>query len=161
MYDYSVDFQVQRAEIRKTGYSMINSILHSSQTMSDSVKYAALTGLIGASMADSVPNVPVKPTIPLTPPLNGIESVIPHTKYMVLLERSKLIDFILIELKTRVLEGEPAQSLPLKMSANYGAHALLNRPSRARLVNSKQILTSYGITHFKFFTVLILLLGFW
>lgn len=130
---------------------MINNILHSSQTMSDSVKYAALTGLIGASMADSVPCVPVKPTIPLTPPINGIESVIPHTKYMVLLERSKLIDFILIELKTKVLEGEPTQSLPLKMSANYGAHSLLNRPSRARSVHSKCNLISLCIKRINYF----------
>ncbi|XP_049884481.1 probable E3 ubiquitin-protein ligase HERC2 isoform X2 [Pectinophora gossypiella] len=126
--------QVQRADIRKNGYSMINSILHSSQTMSESVKYAALTGLLGACMADSVPYVPLKPTIPLSPPLKGIESVIPYSKYMVLLERSKLMDFVLIELKARVLEGEHTQSLPLKMSANYGAHALLNRPSRARFL---------------------------
>lgn len=127
-----VQFQVQRAEIRKNGYSMINSILNSSQTMSDSIKYAALAGLLGACMADAVPYIPLKPTIPLTHPLIGIESVIPYTKYMVLLERSKLMDFILIELKARVLEGEHTQALPLKMSANYGAHALLNRPSRAR-----------------------------
>lgn len=113
---------------------MINSILHATQTMSESVKYAALVGLLGASMADSVPQVPLKPTIPLTPPLKGIESVIPYSKYMVLLERSKLMDFVLIELKSRVLEGEQHQSLPSKMSANYGAHALLNRPSRARSV---------------------------
>lgn len=120
--------------MRKNGYSMINCILHSSQTMSQSVKYAALAGLLGASMADSIPFVPIKPTIPLLPPLKGIESVIPYSKYMVLLERSKLMDFILIELKARVLEGEQSQPLPLKMSANYGAHALLNRPSRARSV---------------------------
>ncbi|KAI5642407.1 regulator of chromosome condensation (RCC1) repeat domain-containing protein [Phthorimaea operculella] len=126
--------QVQRAEIRKNGYSMINSILHSSQTMSESVKYAALAGLLGTSMADSVPYVHMKPTIPLSPPLKGIESVIPYVKYMVLLERSKLMDFVLIELKARVLEGEHTQPLPLKMSANYGAHALLNRPSRARFL---------------------------
>lgn len=113
---------------------MINTILHSSQTMSESVKYAALSGLLGISMASSVPSVPVKPTIPLIPPLNGIESVIPYSKYMVLLERAKLIDFVLIELKARVLEGEHTQALPLKMSANYGAHALLNRPARARFV---------------------------
>lgn len=113
---------------------MINNILHSSQTMSESVRYAALSGLLGASMADAVPYVPLKPTMPLTPPLKGIESVIPYSKYMVLLERSKLMDFILIELKAKVLEGEQTQPLPLKMSANYGAHALLNRPSRARLV---------------------------
>ncbi|KAJ2946601.1 hypothetical protein O0L34_g12657 [Tuta absoluta] len=126
--------QVQRAEIRKNGYSMINNILHSSQTMSESVKYAALAGLLGTSMADSVPYVHMKPTMPLLPPLKGIESVIPYVKYMVLLERSKLMDFVLIELKARVLEGEHTQSLPLKMSANYGAHALLNRPSRARFL---------------------------
>lgn len=125
-------FQVQRAEIRKNGYCMINNILHSSQTMSESVKYAALAGILGASMADSVPYVHLKPSIPLTPPMKGIESVIPYSKYLVLLERSKLMDFVLIELKSRVLEGEQTQSLPLKMSANYGAHALLNRPSRAR-----------------------------
>lgn len=100
--------------------------------MSESVKYAALTGLLGASMADSVPNTQLKPSIPLTKPLKSIESVIPYLKYMVLLERAKLMDFILIELKARVLEGEQTQPLPLKMSANYGAHALLNRPSRAR-----------------------------
>ncbi|KAL4709830.1 hypothetical protein ACJJTC_001284, partial [Scirpophaga incertulas] len=126
--------QVQRAEMRKKGYIMINSILHSSQTMSDSIKYAALVGLLGGSMADSVPYAPIKPTMPLTPPLMGIESVIPHSKYMVLLERSKLMDFVLIELKARVLEGEQSQPLPLKMSANYGAYALLNRPSRARFL---------------------------
>ncbi|XP_013183359.2 probable E3 ubiquitin-protein ligase HERC2 [Amyelois transitella] len=126
--------QVQRAEMRRNGYSMINAILHSSQTMSESVKYAALTGVLGLSLADSVPHVPVKPTIPLTPPLNGIESVIPYSKYMVLLERSKLMDFVLIELKARVLEGEQTQALPLKMSANCGAHALLNRPARARFL---------------------------
>ncbi|CAH0405793.1 unnamed protein product [Chilo suppressalis] len=126
--------QVQRAEIRKKGYNIINSILHSSQTMSESVKYAALAGLLGGSMADSVPYAPIKPTIPLAPPLKGIESVIPYSKYMVLLERSKLMDFILIELKARILEGEQSQPLPLKMSANYGAHALLNRPSRARFL---------------------------
>ena len=100
--------------------------------MSDSVKYAALAGLLGANMADAVPFIQLKPTMPLTYPLIGIESVIPYSKYMVLLERSKLMDFILIELKARVLEGEHTQALPLKMSANYGAHALLNRPSRAR-----------------------------
>lgn len=127
---------MQRAEIRQNGYSIINSILCSSQTMSESIKYAALSGLLGASYADSVPQVPLKPTIPLTLPLQGIESVIPYTKYMVLLERSKLMDFILIELKARVLEGEQNQTLPLKMSANYGAHALLNRPSRARYVKN-------------------------
>nr|XP_026484631.1 probable E3 ubiquitin-protein ligase HERC2 isoform X1 [Vanessa tameamea] len=126
--------QVQRADIRKTGYSVINNILHSTQTMSESIKYAALSGLLGASIADSVPNAPIKPSIPLTMPLNGIESVIPYLKYMVLLERSKLMDYILIELKARVLEGEQNQPLPLKMSANYGAHALLNRPSRARFL---------------------------
>ncbi|KAJ0180993.1 hypothetical protein K1T71_003078 [Dendrolimus kikuchii] len=126
--------QVQRAEIRRTGYSMINSILHSSQTLSESVKYAALVGLLGACMADSVPYVPLKPTMPLIPPMKGIESVIPYSKYMVLLERSKLMDFVLIELKAKVLEGEQNQPLPLKMSANYGAHALLNRPSRARFL---------------------------
>ncbi|XP_052754599.1 probable E3 ubiquitin-protein ligase HERC2 isoform X2 [Galleria mellonella] len=126
--------QVQRAEMRRNGYNMINAILHSSQTMSESVKYAALAGLLGASFADSVPQIPLKPTISLTPPLTGIESVIPYSKYMVLLERSKLMDFILIELKARVLEGEQTQPLPLKMSANYGAHALLNRPSRARFL---------------------------
>lgn len=120
--------------MRRNGYSMINSILHSSQTMSESIKYGALSGLLGGCMADSIPLVPMKPTMPLTPPLTGIESVIPYTKYMVLLERSKLMDFILIELKARVLEGEQSQALPLKMSANYGAHALLNRPSRARFV---------------------------
>lgn len=123
---------MQRAEIRRNGYSMINNILHSSQTLSESVKYAALVGLLGACMADSIPYVPLKPTMPLTPPLIGIESVIPYSKYMVLLERSKFMDFILIELKAKVLEGEQNQPLPLKMSANYGAHALLNRPSRAR-----------------------------
>ncbi|XP_047031157.1 probable E3 ubiquitin-protein ligase HERC2 [Helicoverpa zea] len=126
--------QVQRAEIRKNGYSMINSILNSSQTMSESIKYAALSGLLGACMAEAIPYVPLKPTIPLTHPLIGIESVIPYSKYMVLLERSRLMDFILIELKARVLEGEQTQPLPLKMSANYGAHALLNRPSRARFL---------------------------
>lgn len=113
---------------------MINSILHSTQTMSESIKYGTLSGLLGGCFADSVPFVGMKPTIYLTPPLKGIESVIPYTKYMVLLERSKLMDFVLIELKARVLEGEQNQTLPLKMSANYGAHALLNRPSRARLV---------------------------
>lgn len=131
-----VYFQMQRAEIRKTGYKMINSILHSSQTMSESVKYAALTGVIGANMADSVPYVALKPTIPLTPPLRNIESVIPYSKYMILLERAKLLDFVMIELRSRVLEGEAispsSQNMPLKMSANCGAHALLNRPSRAR-----------------------------
>ncbi|KAL0895990.1 hypothetical protein ABMA27_011981 [Loxostege sticticalis] len=126
--------QTQRAEMRKNGYNMINSILHSAQTMSESIKYAALVGILGGSMADSVPYAPIKPTIPLSPPLKGIESVIPYSKYMVLLERSKLMDFILIELKARVLEGEQNQPLPLKMSANYGAHALLNRPSRARFL---------------------------
>ncbi|XP_028033518.1 probable E3 ubiquitin-protein ligase HERC2 [Bombyx mandarina] len=126
--------QVQRAEIRRTGYSIINSILHSSQTMSESVKYGALVGLLGASMAESVSGVLLKPTIPLTPPLDSIESVIPYSKYMVLLERSKLMDFVLIELKARVMEGEQHQTLPTKMSANYGAHALLNRPSRARFL---------------------------
>ncbi|XP_022827451.1 probable E3 ubiquitin-protein ligase HERC2 [Spodoptera litura] len=126
--------QVQRAEMRKNGYSMINSMLNSSQTMSDSIKYAALTGILGANIAESVPYVALKPSIPLTHPLSGIESVIPYSKYMVLLERSKLMDFILIELKARVLEGEQTQALPLKMSANYGAHALLNRPSRARFL---------------------------
>ncbi|XP_038209104.1 probable E3 ubiquitin-protein ligase HERC2 [Zerene cesonia] len=126
--------QVQRAEIRRKGYSIINSIIHSSQTMSDSIKYAALSGISGACMADSVPHTPLKPTIPLTRPLQGIESVIPYLKYMVLLEKSKLMDFILIELKTRVVEGEQSQPLPLKMSANYGAHALLNKPSRARFL---------------------------
>lgn len=118
--------------MRKKGYSMINSMLNSSQTMSDSIKYAALAGILGANIAESVPFVALKPSIPLTHPLLGIESVIPYSKYMVLLERSKLMDFILIELKARVLEGEQTQALPLKMSANYGAHALLNRPSRAR-----------------------------
>ncbi|KAH9645818.1 hypothetical protein HF086_012545 [Spodoptera exigua] len=126
--------QVQRAEMRKNGYSMINSMLNSSQTMSDSIKYAALAGILGANIAESVPYVALKPSIPLTHPLLGIESVIPYSKYMVLLERSKLMDFILIELKARVLEGEQTQALPLKMSANYGAHALLNRPSRARFL---------------------------
>ncbi|CAG4926206.1 unnamed protein product [Colias eurytheme] len=126
--------QVQRAEIRRKGYSIINSIIHSSQTMSDSIKYAAMSGIAGACMADSVPNTPLKPTIPLTRPLQGIESVIPYLKYMVLLEKSKLMDFILIELRTRVIEGEQSQPLPLKMSANYGAHALLNRPARARFL---------------------------
>ncbi|CAH2243797.1 jg12710 [Pararge aegeria aegeria] len=126
--------QIQRADIRRIGYSVINNILHSSQTMSESIKYAALSGLLGASMADSVPNTHLKPSIPLTKPLESIESVIPYSKYMVLLERSKLMDFILIELKARVLEGEHTQPLPLKMSANYGAHALLNRPSRARFL---------------------------
>ncbi|CAG9575570.1 unnamed protein product [Danaus chrysippus] len=126
--------QVQRADIRRTGYSVINSILNSSQTMSESIKYAALCGLIGACMADSVPNAPLKPTIPLTKPLENIESVIPYLKYMVLLERSKMMNFILNELKAKVLEGEQTQPLPLKMSANYGAHALLNRPSRARFL---------------------------
>ncbi|CAH0722311.1 unnamed protein product, partial [Brenthis ino] len=126
--------QVQRAEIRKTGYSIINSILHSSQTLSESVKYAALSGLLGASMADSVPNAPIKPSMPMTVPLENIESVIPYLKYMVLSERSKLMDYVLIELRARVLEGEQNQPLPLKMSANYGAHALLNRPSRARFL---------------------------
>ncbi|CAH2068345.1 unnamed protein product, partial [Iphiclides podalirius] len=128
--------QVQRAEIRKSGYKIINKMLHSSQTMSPSVKYAALSGLSGASMADSVPRLPLKPTIPLTLPLKDIESVIPYSKYMVLQERSKLMDFVLIELKARVLEGEHHQPLPLKMSANYGAHALLNKPSRARYLIS-------------------------
>lgn len=127
---------MQRADIRKTGYNMINSILHSSQTMSDSVKYAALTGIIGVNVADSVPFLALNPTIPLTPPLKGIESVIPYSKYMILLERAKLLDFVMIELKAKVLEGEgnspSSQSMPLKMSANCGAHALLNRPSRAR-----------------------------
>ncbi|KAG6464463.1 hypothetical protein O3G_MSEX014531 [Manduca sexta] len=126
--------QVQRAEIRKNGYSMINCILHSSQTMSESIKYAALVGMLGASMAESVPQVPLKPTIPLTLPLKGIESVLPYSKYMVLLERSQLMEFVLIELKARVAEGEQHQPLPSKMSANYGAHALLNRPSRARFL---------------------------
>ncbi|CAB3257193.1 unnamed protein product [Arctia plantaginis] len=126
--------QVQRGEMRRNGYSMINSILHSTQTMSESIKYGTLSGLLGGCFADSVPYVAIKPTINMTPPLKGIESVIPYTKYMVLLERSKLMDFILIELKARVLEGEQNQSLPLKMSANYGAHALLNRPSRARFL---------------------------
>ncbi|CAK1599489.1 unnamed protein product [Parnassius mnemosyne] len=128
--------QVQRAEIRKNGYKIINKILHLSQTMSESVKYAALSGLVGASMADSAPHTLLKPTVPLTLPLKGIESVIPYSKYMVLLERSKLMDFILIELKAKVLEGEQHQPLPLKMSANYGAHALLNKPSRARFLIS-------------------------
>lgn len=123
---------MQRAEIRKSGYKIINKMLHSSQTMSPSVKYAALSGLLGASMADSVPHVALKPTMPLTLPLKGIESVTPYSKYMVLREKSKLMDFVLIELKARVLEGEHHQPLPLKMSANYGAHALLNKPSRAR-----------------------------
>lgn len=111
---------------------MINSIVHSSQTMSETIKYGALVGILGASFADSAPNVQLKPTVPLAQPLKGIESVSPYTKYMILLERSKLMDFVLIELKARVLEGEQHQPLPLKMSANYGAHALLNRPSRAR-----------------------------
>lgn len=133
--DFFINKQVQRAEIRRTGYSIINSILHSSQTMSESVKYGALVGLLGASMAESVSGVLLKPTIPLTPPLDSIESVIPYSKYMVLLERSKLMDFVLIELKARVMEGEQHQTLPTKMSANYGAHALLNRPSRARYTN--------------------------
>lgn len=125
--------------MRKNGYNMINNILHSAQTMSESVKYAALVGLLGGSIADSVPYAPIKPTIPLTLPLKGIESVIPYSKYMVLLERSKLMDYILIELKARVLEGEQTQALPLKMSANYGAHALLNRPARARCVKKRCI----------------------
>lgn len=120
--------------MRRNGYNMINAILYASQTMSESVKYAALVGLLGGSFADSVPHTPIKPSIPLIPPLNGIESVIPYSKYMVLLERSKLMDFVLIELKARVSEGEQSQPLPLKMSANYGAHALLNRPSRARYI---------------------------
>ncbi|XP_068628740.1 probable E3 ubiquitin-protein ligase HERC2 [Battus philenor] len=128
--------QIQRAEIRKTGYKIINKILHSSQTMSECVKYAALSGLMGASMADSVPHTPLKPTIPLTLPLKGIESVIPYTKYMVLQERSKLMDFVLVELRAKVLEAEQHQPLPLKMSANYGAHALLSKPSRARFLIS-------------------------
>ena len=85
-------------------------------------------------MADSVPNAPIKPSIPMTVPLEKIESVIPYLKYMVLQERSKLMDYVLIELRARVLEGEQSQPLPLKMSANYGAHALLNKPSRARYV---------------------------
>lgn len=114
---------------------MINTILHSSQTLSESVKYAALAGLLGACLSDAVPYVALKPTMPLTHPLIGIESVIPYSKYMVLLERSKLMNYILIELKARVLEGEQTQTLPLKTSANCGAHALLNRPSRARFVN--------------------------
>ncbi|VVD02571.1 unnamed protein product [Leptidea sinapis] len=123
--------QVQRAEMRRNGYSIINSIINSSQTMSDSIKYAAFSGVMGARYADSVPHIQLHPVMPLTKPLQGIESVIPYLKYMVLLEKSKLMDFILIELKARVLEGEQIQPLPLKMSANYGAHALLNRPSRA------------------------------
>ncbi|XP_041973907.1 probable E3 ubiquitin-protein ligase HERC2 [Aricia agestis] len=126
--------QIQRAEIRLNGYFIINSVLNSAQTMSESIKYAALSGLLGASMADSVPHSPLKPTIPFTPPLRGIESVIPHTKYMVLLERSKLMEYVLIELKAKVQEGEQSQPLPLKLSANYGAHALLNKPSRARFL---------------------------
>lgn len=115
---------------------MINNILHASQTMSEPVKYAALTGLLGANMAHAPPPVPLKPTMPLGPPLAGIESVIPYSKYMVLLERAKLMDFILLELKAKVLDGEHNQQLPLKMSANYGAHALLSRPSRARSVKT-------------------------
>ncbi|XP_022131000.2 probable E3 ubiquitin-protein ligase HERC2 [Pieris rapae] len=126
--------QIQRAEIRRNGYLIINSIINSSQTMSDSIKYAALSGILGACMADSVPHTQLKPSIPLKKPLEGIESVIPYLKYMVLLEKSKLMDFILIELKSRVIEGEQSQPLPLKMSANYGAHALLNKPARARFL---------------------------
>ncbi|XP_072935158.1 probable E3 ubiquitin-protein ligase HERC2 [Epargyreus clarus] len=126
--------QMQRAEIRRNGYYIINKILHASQTMSESIKYAALVGVLGASLADSVPQVSLKPTIPLKKPLDGIESVIPYTKYMVLLERSILFDFVLLELKAKVIEGEHSYPLPLKMSANYGAHALLNKPSRARFI---------------------------
>lgn len=122
---------MQRAEIRKNGYKIINKILHSTQTMSESVKYAVFAGLCGASLADS-PNTPLKPTIPLTLPLKGIESVIPYTKYMVLLERSRLMDYVLIELRAKVLEAEQQQPMPLKMSVNFGAHALLTKPSRAR-----------------------------
>lgn len=114
------------------GYAIINRILHSSQTMSESIKYAALSGVLGANIADAPPPTPLKPSMPLTFPLKGIESVIPYSKYMILLERSKLMDYVLIELKSKVLEGEQSQPLPLKMSANYGAHALLNKPSRAR-----------------------------
>ncbi|GBP72265.1 E3 ubiquitin-protein ligase HERC2 [Eumeta japonica] len=123
--------QMQRAEIRKTGYSIINSILYASQTMADTVKYASLTGILGSSISDSAPPTPLLPSTPLTPPLSGIESVIPYSKYMILLERSKLLDFVLLELKAKVLEGEQYLPLNLKTSANYGAHALLNKPSRA------------------------------
>ncbi|KPJ06671.1 putative E3 ubiquitin-protein ligase HERC2 [Papilio machaon] len=135
--------QVQRAEIRKNGYKIINKILHSSQTMSESVKYAAFAGLCGASMADS-PNTQLKPTIPLTLPLKGIESVIPYTKYMVLLERSRLMDYVLIELRAKVLEAEQHQPMPLKMSVNFGAHALLTKPSRARFLISLLTLVVEG-----------------
>lgn len=129
-----LDFQTKRAEIRRNGYVMINKLLCAVQTMSDSIKYAGLVGLLGGLMYESPPYSPLKPHYPLTPSIQGIESVIPYTKYMVLLEKSKLLDYILIELKAKVLNGEMAVPLPLKMSANYGAHALLNKPARGRQV---------------------------
>ncbi|XP_048005438.1 probable E3 ubiquitin-protein ligase HERC2 [Leguminivora glycinivorella] len=126
--------QIKRAEIRLSGYAMINKLICAAQTMSETVKYASVTGLIGGSVSETPPHSPLRPHHPLKPPLEGIESVIPYTKYMVLFEKSKLLDYILIELKAKVLDGEQNQPLPLKMSANYGAHALLNRPARARFL---------------------------
>lgn len=119
--------------MRQKGYSIINKVLHSSQTMTEAVKYSVMTGLLGVSIAECPPPLIMKPTVPLDPPLQGIGSVIPYTKYMILLERATLMEFVINELKSKVLEGEQYEmSVPIKTSANFGAHSLLTKPSRSR-----------------------------
>lgn len=126
--------QIQRAEIREKGYNIVNTLLYASQNMSESVKYAALTGIMGCNISESPPPPSLKPSMNITPPLMAIESVIPYTKYMVLKERAKMMDFFLIELKMKVAEVQINQSLSMKSMNNCGAYAFLNKPSRSRIL---------------------------
>lgn len=116
---------------------MINQVLHASQSLSLNLKYAAMCGITGAVLADSGPPTPLKPTLPLANPCRDIESVIPYTKYMILRERSMLMDFALKEFKLRVKEGEVSplfDALPLKKGVNAGVYALVKKPGRARYI---------------------------
>lgn len=98
--------------------------------MSEAVKYAVVSGLVGANFADSPPPATLKPSLTLTHPLSGIESVIPYTKYMILLERSKLMDFLLREFKTRIWEIEINKKT--RKNALCGAFTILNKPAKSR-----------------------------
>ncbi|XP_048481969.1 probable E3 ubiquitin-protein ligase HERC2 [Plutella xylostella] len=139
--------QIQRAYMRQRGYKMINQVLHASQSLSLNLKYAAMCGITGAVLADSGPPTPLKPTLPLANPCRDIESVIPYTKYMILRERSMLMDFVLKEFKLRVKEGEVSplfDALPLKKGVNAGVYALVKKPGRARFILSLLALLTEG-----------------
>ncbi|KAG7303974.1 hypothetical protein JYU34_010894 [Plutella xylostella] len=139
--------QIQRAYMRQRGYKMINQVLHASQSLSLNLKYAAMCGITGAVLADSGPPTPLKPTLPLANPCRDIESVIPYTKYMILRERSMLMDFALKEFKLRVKEGEVSplfDALPLKKGVNAGVYALVKKPGRARFILSLLALLTEG-----------------